>query len=244
MTPPTRSTIKQFRVDWAGTPKANWRLPTPIGGPTTEPGEIRLMPREAPGEGVHLLEGVLQHNLPAPLRDVVVIVVDEQTGRGRDLIQEQVRAFAFPRATEWAPGEPFDLAELTLLERITHNRELHKYLDAQVRSNWGGESPGSVDGLSAIALLNALPAPTRTQNTRVLRQATHGWDITRWLTQPCVILLARLGDDVDCPAPITLNGREVELQGHTFLRWIYPLPDDPPTIGVMPTPPGDGSGSN
>jgi len=244
MTVPTRSTIKQFRVDWAGTPKENWILPVPIAGPTTQPGEVRLMPRQAPAEGVHLLEGVLQHNLPAPLRDVAVIVIEEQTGRGRDLVSEQTRSFAFLRSSDWAPGEPLDLAPLTALERITHNRELHKYLERQVQSGWGGDSPSDVGGLSAIALLNALPAPSRTQSTRVHRESTHGWDLTRWLTQPCVIVLGRLGPEEACPTPITLNGREVDLQGNTFLRWVYPLPGNPPSVGAVSTlsdpPTGDG----
>jgi hypothetical protein len=62
-----------------------------------------------------------------------------------------------------------------------------------------------------------------------MRSEAHGTDISRWFTQPCVIIIGHIVD-AESPVPLTLNGDSLGTKGHTVVRWIYPLPESPPRV--------------
>jgi hypothetical protein len=130
---PARWTIKQVQADWSGGPR--WRMPAPIA-PTGD-GELRLV-QPTPSDTRAMIEGVLKHELPGALRDVLVVVVRGQSDIGvpieiageaaqttqdaaaaqrirRQLASEgplYADAFMFSYS-EWRPGEDLDLSLVT-----------------------------------------------------------------------------------------------------------------------------------
>jgi hypothetical protein len=70
------------------------------------------------------------------------------------------------------------------------------------------------------------------------REATHAMDLSRWSTRPCLVVIGTLstaGENV-MPAPVRVqtNGAERTpyCSGKTIVRWVYPLPPDPPQVIV------------
>ena len=64
----------------------------------------------------------------------------------------------------------------------------------------------------------------------VRREATHGLDLGRWFTQPCLIVVGFLSSEpVDAPVGVYVDGKLMPSQGTTMVRWILPLPDAPPS---------------
>ena len=238
-----RSTIKEFRIDFAGT--TDWGMPRPVGGAGTDPGEIRLLD-QPPGPGVHVLEGVLEHEFPGPLRNVVIIVVRGQR-YNRNLLDlvDLTPPYAFSLGEAWDPGSPLRLDEITMTERAGSVPRLPNWFGTRMVRSWDqGTSPS--DALLAAGLINMMPVPDPddSRSLAITRSSLHGWDLGRWFTQPCVIVMGvvgdeRIGDAAPCPTPIRVNGRPLESRGLTIVRWIYPLPENPPTIGSLP-PAGDG----
>jgi hypothetical protein len=66
-------------------------------------------------------------------------------------------------------------------------------------------------------------------NTNLERHATHGLDLGRWFTRPCLIVFGELRD-VSSPVPIRVDGRRVESSSRVFVRWVYPLPTRTPPV--------------
>ncbi|MCH7793117.1 MAG: hypothetical protein IID31_12665, partial [Planctomycetes bacterium] len=240
---PVRSTIKEFRIDFAGT--TGWGMPRPVGGAGTDPGEIRLLD-QPPGPGAHVLEGVLEHELQGPLENVVIIVVRGQR-YNRNLLDlvDLTPPYAFSLGAAWDPGSPLRLDEITMTERAGSVPRLPNWFRTRMVRSWDqGTSPS--DALLAAGLINMMPVPDPddSRSLAITRSSLHGWDLGRWFTQPCVIVMGvvgdeRIGDAAPCPTPIRVNGRPLESRGLTIVRWIYPLPENPPTIGSLP-PAGDG----
>ncbi|MBL8990493.1 MAG: hypothetical protein JNJ48_02810, partial [Phycisphaerae bacterium] len=86
------------------------------------------------------------------------------------------------------------------------------------------------------------------------RRLTHGSDLGRWFTQPCVIIQGWMGEregDGPCPVPITVGGEPVAMSGRTLVRWVYPLAESPPRVEMSgpdegapaPTGPAEGGGA-
>ena len=77
---------------------------------------------------------------------------------------------------------------------------------------------------------------------RVKRAETHGWDVGRWFSQPCVIIMGQLVD-TESPTPLLVNGQPVKSRGRTVVRWVYPMPDNPPQYpeAEPPAPGADGT---
>ncbi len=245
---PARSTVKQFQVDWSGGPR--WEMPTPQAGPDGKP-VLDLLP---PGDGQSVLRGVLKHALPGPLRDVCVIVVRGQ----KDLTsspfdsknhQEQIlsRVVTFVRPSPWPANEPWDLSTLTQAgpeQKIDRDSVdfFEKLLTARRPDDQLGGSAGD-EGLAgrlmALSLYSQLPPPDltegnlRTAQNLALRRLTHGWDLGRWFTQPCVIVIGNLGPDEPSPVPLYVDVgggyRAAPTGGRTVVRWVYPLPGSPPS---------------
>lgn len=231
MTVPTRSTVKQVIVDWAGTPR--WKMPVPVG----ETGEIR---RAAGGR----LEGVLQHGLPGPLRDVVVIDVFRQPRLGASPGAPLSDARAYKWIGDWEPGEELSLAEVTK-ESTSQANLADRYLEqlaagarglsAMMPGGGTGEAVDAPQRFMALSLYSQLKPPdlgnTRDELYRVRRGETHAWDLGRWFSQPCVIVMGLVGGDgrrAGSPTPLRVDGEEIGMSGLTLVRWVYPMPEEPP----------------
>ncbi|MCC6675531.1 MAG: hypothetical protein IT436_00170 [Phycisphaerales bacterium] len=255
MTVPTRSTVKQVVMDWAGAPR--WKMPVPVG-------ESAAIRRVAGGK----LEGVLKHELPGPLRNLVVIDVSRQPRLGAPPGAPISEARAYKWTREWEPGQELSLAEVTK-DSTSQANFAERYLEQLAASARGvaGLVPGAgpsetVDApqrFIALSLYSQLKPPeltnVRDEIYRVRRSETHAWDLGRWFGQPCVIVLGFVGGDgtkAESPTPLTVNGEAVAMRGVTLVRWVYPMPDDPPAYPVKepepapagPSPrPEGGSGS-
>jgi hypothetical protein len=225
---PVRSTIKEFRIDWAGS--TDWNMPRPIGGGATyptRPGEIRVTPQSPPGTGVHVLEGVLEHNLPTSIDNVVVIVTRGQRYYANNQDVLAMPPYEFSLNGAWRPGTPLYLSDLTLIEKAGDAKRLPSWLNRHRNKNWN-QPNSTADALIAAGLINMMdrPDPNDNRGMTPLRSVMHGWDLGRWFTQPCVIVLGTL-DNAACPTPIRVNGKPIEANGLTVIRWIYPLPENP-----------------
>lgn len=237
-TVPARSTVKQFRIDWAGT--GRWALPTPTGlpGDTSVP-ELTL--RE---DGS--VDGFLRHDLPGDLEDVVFVWVTGQRpirARGsadRALIAE-VRTNKL--VDPWGPGQRLDVLAATVGGEPAE-RYLSDLLETGRRLGLGatGAAGGPIERrVVALSLFSQLPTPDLSLDAQLgrvpiaaTRTAAHSWDLGRWFTQPCLIVIGQLvqSRDADGPAvPLTVDGRVPAASGRTVVRCVFPLRADPPAWG-------------
>ena len=77
-----------------------------------------------------------------------------------------------------------------------------------------------------------------------VRRYTHGLDLGRWLTQPCIIVLGVVetpsGSNATDPLPIYMqrggNWDELDWSGKTVVRWVYPLDSNPPRWNLNLSP--------
>lgn len=267
MTVPTRSTSKQVQVDWAGGPR--WEMPIPTGEDGSGPGVLALVPGGGPGSDRPLVTGTLVHNLPAAMTDVTVIVVRWQTtlprpvtGSGAVLPNVLASAFAYS-VREWPAGRPLDFGLLTTPRQRredggTEGALLESYLRTLRPAFYGQQSFGlsqdrssdparMPDRLTALALFPMLPPPDLNSNAAVdyiaERRAAHGWDLGRWFTQPCVIVIGHVGagsPGEPSPVPLTVDGEDALVLGRTVVRWVYPLPPSPPGFAGGETTTGEG----
>lgn len=246
---PTRATVKQFQVDWAAGP--TWRMPLPVrpagGGAMETGGVIRLADR---ARSRSLIEGTLVHNLPGPLSDVTLIVVTGQELRkntAAGALLANASAFRFASDRTWKPGEPLDLATLTVDQAAS---PIEQYFETLVPPVATAELAPSIadrrdtlfpERLGAVAFLPLLQPPDLTQlgqpQPLARQRLTHNLDLARWFTQPCVILLAHLPVG-PTPIPLTVDDRPADaiadqITGRTLIRWIYPLP----SLTAQPPPP-------
>lgn len=243
---PTRSTSKVIQADWAGGPA--WAMPRPTGPGGVGPGELVVRQDWMRGTRAPLLSGTLVHDLPATLTDITIVVVRRQTPLTRarpgvDALDSRplVIADAFSM-TDWEPGVALDLALKTQIDpaaTATQGAAFITWMET-FRPAGAGLSFSDVpvdprtlvERLSGLAFFPFLPPPDLENNASnefaYQRKATHGWDLGRWLTQPCVIIVGHVAGKVGSPVPITVDGQEVEMEGRTVVRWVYPLPTDPP----------------
>ena len=247
MTFPTRATVKQLVADWAGS--IAWRSIRPAVDAT---GNLDTAVRFRRGDiGNHLLEGVLTHELPGGLENVVIVVVRRQQPTwvppGDQLI---CVAYAFKRTGVWQPGEPLNLELATVLSGTDVMAQNYlgdlTRMSSNVPSGFGEQTADprrAPDRMVALALFSHLAPPdfsrgvTDTSAPVLARRAgAQRWDLGRWFTQPCVIVIGHLkaSGKHSCPTPVrvSIGGRErtVHFDGTTVVRWIYPLPDDPPAV--------------
>jgi hypothetical protein len=237
MVAPSRSTVKQIEADWAGGPV--WEMPRPARPDEEHPGTGKLVLNDAPPTpgGTPLIDGVLTHNLKGPLLDVVVVVVRRlPTIAGGPIDMPIADAFKYSR---WDPGTPLDLTVLTSRKpgdrtSFTSYAGLQKPTggnDLNVGSS--GQAPDAshkADRLTALAFFSQLDPPQlgdTVSQYAAQRMATHGWDLGVWFTHPCVIIVGHM-DNLPSPVPLTVDGKPVKTEGTTYVRWVYPLPDNPP----------------
>ncbi len=243
---PARATEKRFRFDWAG--ERRWAMPRAVTDDGS-PGTIRL---GANGQPV----GNLVHELPGPLRDAVVIVVkgqrsiDSQTGMP---VVSNYDAHRFAGGGVWSPGQVLDLS--TLGGDAPSEAGSSSYFDdliSRARSLGQGFGGGRVTGsdndrLIASAFVSQLRPPVqgdRGDSLAGVRRYTHGLDLGRWLTQPCIIVLGVVetpsGSNATDPLPIYMqrggNWDELNWSGKTVVRWVYPLDPNPPRWNLNLSP--------
>ncbi len=256
---PSRATTKQVQVDWAGALPINWSMPHPIADASVPVGkELRVVDRpnwKAP-DPKWMVEGTLVHGLPAPLRNVKIFLVREPLAEGRlDPSDGLRRVMSRQEVPEWKPGDPLVLD--TFFSKSVGNMLGSEALkDLTPSSSFTGGIVGEHDYPDssvalAISLMDmAYPPQPGQADARVAlqRSSTHGLDLSRWMTQSCVIIIGELGSDrtddqVECPIPVRvdgLSGDEVRkrVMGRTFVRWVYPMEPKPFTAyALQPTRP-------
>lgn len=241
---PTRATVKLVQADWAGPPIPNWEMPFPIDEGGT-PGVIRLT-RVGAGAGARYeLSGTLQHNLPGPLQDVLIVCVfGQRDHRTRGIADGGLIAsgLAWKLNAPWRPNQPLDLGTLTDETGLESASSLDEYLESAIIGSTafvsGVDRSVDIRRLTDSQFIWNMPVPkggtfAGPYSTAALREVTHGWDAGRWLTQPCIMIIGHLADDRDqpCPTPLFVDGRRVPTRGRTVVRWIYALPENPPGHG-------------
>ena len=243
LTVPTRATVKQIRAD--------------LGGQTGWSGiALQRDPARADDPVIAIdglaLSGTIIHDLPGALRDVRVIVCQGQvplrtpgaTMTGLSPTRTLVFASRFQDG-RWEPGEPFDLS--TVVNSATIQDALRgDYFRSAVRdgTNASAINPAAgrplTDRLVSARFMSMFAPPNYNDdrdtvaNRQARRFSTHGWDLGRWLTGPCVIVTGFLQIDARdaspgaVPFPLFVDGRAAPAQGVTMVTWIYPLPASPP----------------
>lgn len=242
ITLPVRSTIKQLSAHWSGPPIAN--LPRPV----RQPGELQDAALVLTDPDAGLVSGEITHDLPGSLRDVLVVVV---TGESDLVVPQNITPLWMPARVyidrlpgdAWAPGDRLDLAAVTS-EASPGMRTGIGWLSrasmyGRNRSAVPGEQVGAGDAndhYEALSFLSMLAVPRFLENSSGMRESpsatvrtAHGLDLSRWFTQPCVIIIGHLEQtEGDLPIPLTVNGRPVPAKGQTVVRWVYPLTPAPP----------------
>lgn len=246
---PVRSTVKQLQVDWHG--GTLWRTPYPVNDAGEPGGEIRIEPSGKPGKA-DVLVGRLKHDLPGDLTSVRVFYVGRQrsirpdTGAAAPMEggQATVGTGWVVSMGEWKRGVPLDLGLVDAeAEANKGSSSWAAYLDTMGAAAGGaqnyvvGEAPPTPEVMmQVLTVLGQCPSP-RLSGTSVLeeqkynqfkRVLTHGWEASRWMTQPCVIILGEL-KKAPSPTPLFVDGKELKTKGSTWVRWIYPLPGNPPS---------------
>ena len=238
LTFPARATVKQVQLDWAG--GISWESIRPEVDPDTDP--FRAI-RFAPPGDLSVLRGKLVHNLPGDLEDVRVIVfrgqIDIRPTSNKNALLTSANAWSIG---VWSPGATIDLAALT---PNATSALLSTSLDDIVGSNRFNDdnlpsANNRIDRYEWLAFFDLFGPPVpRTGGFGApvaRREATHAFDMSRWSTRPCVVIIGVIqGDsakDLPLPVGVSTNGRDREpvVSGTTVVRWVYPLPADPPRI--------------
>ncbi len=207
------------------------------------------------GGPAELISGTLVHDLPAPLDSVVIIVVESQqrivtAGANSSQVFLPARVSAFRLTSPWPPGTPLDMAAATRFAPgvdAQFDTFLRNLLAGQSTPAGLRKSPEDIwrrfVAQALFPILNPpdlVPIAGASPPELGRRAFTHGLDLGRWFTQPCVIILAQMGADRrDAPSvvPLAVDGRAVAAGGRTIVRWVYPLPDSPPSFPIeAPTP--------
>ena len=251
LTVPVRATIKQVQIDWASGPRLKMPIPVkPEGSTSDEPPSLKLQKIKRGSVEREAVVGILKHELPAALTDVRIIVVRHQqpmSGQSSDALP--VDANVYGLTGPWLPGAPLDL-------EIVTSEASRDSLATKVLSDLMPPTKGTLQTLGAVqeekpnadlaprhllatTLYGMLEPPPRDQMSASImafrRYHTHGYDISRWFSQPCVIILGHLGEGIGkdsqpSPVPLTLDGEALSTRGMTLIRWIYPLADAPPDV--------------
>lgn len=251
MTVPSRATIKQFKLDWLG--PRRWKMPTPVGAGW----EPRVDARGS-------VAGRLTHELPGPIEGGFVLVNRGQLAPG-DVDRRTQSALMFDATYRdlraWAPGEVLDLsvefAEGTrgidaLLERLVPKRNDALMLGAAPSAPNPSESELDYERLALYSLLQPPKYGetfSRTGKSLVRRRDGHAWDLSEWLTQPCVIIVGhvRVDEGAESATPLYVRRgsgwQAVPSSGWTVVRWVYLLEPSPPMFAYYPATPAGPAGA-
>lgn len=239
---PARATVKQYQADWTG--PTRWTMPRPwMPAESLEEPSIKLLPRAGLGDQPQVA-GHLVHELPGPLQDVLIVV-----NRGQRTLQGErgslayAQSFAYKLTDPWAPGAPLNLGPATSKSiGLSYFEELLSSLGASDGDQLDFSTDGVIGRLTSMAFMGQLAPPTLDASARASearharRTMTHGMDLSRWFTQPSLIIVGTIGESgsADDPAsagpiPLTVDGGTlVESHGRTLVMWVYPFPASPP----------------
>ena len=243
ITVPTRATIKQFRADL--NTDTSWQFPA-VEQQTGVLEQARITRDGA------TLTGVIAHDLPAPLTNVRIIISQGQTPlrpagtpyTGEPIARTIVLAPTLPN-NQWAPAQRLDLAALTSTDAVRASARFD-YFRGAVRDGINPTALNPTAGkpladrliaarfLSQFAPPNYLDDRDTVANRLARRFSTHGFDLGRWLTTPCLIVTGfvqvepRDASPDGIPYTLYVDNRPVPASGLTMVTWIYPLPDAPP----------------
>ncbi|MFN9929351.1 MAG: hypothetical protein ACK54T_01585 [bacterium] len=237
---PARGTVKSFTIDWLGPAAMKMPLPVSPDAVKGQPPSITPLTIGVPPDGIGWrVQGALQHEFSVPLKDVSLIAV-----RGQSRIpasggyQGQLQAVGIARkVSSWAPGE------LLVLNDTAQWASADSFITKTMpRGSQGGLNVGAPriradfeSDMLLLSLFNVLDPPDTLGSdipVGVARREGHDLDLSRWFTQPCLIVMGYL-DEVPCPVGLAVDGRAVPSSGRVLVRWIYPLADDP---AVIPRP--------
>ena len=252
---PARATVKQFRADRLS--RDSWGMPEPVWAEGDGSPAAITLERDETGQA--FVRGQLTHSMPGAARDLLVLVVERpQTVRASgelgDATPSVVRGYRTAAGFAWDPQTSLDLEALThgpttAAERRLQSQMFDRLLDAGRRITFTGVTrAGPIgDQLAAVRLLSMLDPPDM-RNPRgavpvARRLEMHMWDLGRWLTEPCVIVMGvvEVTDPIEGggPVPFEVNGRVVPSLGTTHFSWIYPLPPAPPAFANAGDDTGD-----
>lgn len=257
---PARSTTKDFQIDWLGRSTWKLPVPVAQGWePTLEwpAGALVQGVRNVPtirGRIAHDLPDALRRVSIILVTDQLSEAA-ERDARARDTRGLILSNAYMAQVTAWQPGDVLDLSSVFAglsPTALASEREALR-LDAATRSRFRQTAPpgltlGNIsleperrdgreqdawDILSLYSMLPPLPESSiaaGSNELRIIRRATHGLDISPWLTQPVLIIIGTIETD---DAPITLtegpegSARPIPMSGTTIVRWIYPLEPRP-----------------
>ncbi|MBK7405402.1 MAG: hypothetical protein IPJ41_12410 [Phycisphaerales bacterium] len=256
MTFPARATVKQVQLDWAG--GVAWDSIRPVVGEGQDPfTAIKL------AQGNAVLSGKLIHGLPGTLKDVRIIVFRGQTpmlgSPSRGALISSLYAWSLS-SWDWDPGVALDLEAQTPAGEAV--KEVRTFADLLTGVGVGGEPRPQermkrLEWAAFFNLLDPPPPDYKTSSTnfsgpvRALREYTHGLDLSRWSTRPCLVVIATLETEGEASMPepvrVATNGSERKPyeNGTTIVRWVYPLAPAPPRVAkpdTGATRPGNDSG--
>ncbi|MBY0311997.1 MAG: hypothetical protein K2W85_08005 [Phycisphaerales bacterium] len=258
ITVPARATTKQVQIEWAGGLPANWGMIRPLADASVPVGkEIRIVDRPGGGGGERSwsISGTLIHTLPGPLENVHIAVV---LGPAPKVTELHITSVPYTTVFTslggggtWDPNIALDL-DMVVPTQINALRDdlLNKLVPGAGALSVGAmvqETRSATEAALAMTFFDMLKPPDQMNTTpggrgRVImrREATHGLDLSRWLTQPCVIVYGEIGatEPAECPIPVRvddLSGDEVRtrMKGRTVVRWVYPLEPRPMLPGAL-----------
>ncbi|MDX2118410.1 MAG: hypothetical protein SFY96_09535 [Planctomycetota bacterium] len=238
---PSRATVKQFQFEWAGGPR--WGMPHPVapeGG--TERDGLRLVGNK--------LQGTLVHNLPGELQNVVVMYVRRQQPINFSSTSAPKFDGSAVKFNAWPVGAALNVGDLFSGTSDLAFRYLDDLVPKQDSMFAAAQStiatPRLLDSVAQLSFYSLLRTPDATSKgeqqtfASMQRVLTHGWDISRWSTQPCLIIVGTIGGDTplgrESPTPVYVDGVEIKMTGRTVVRWIYPLDAAPPDWNALPGP--------
>jgi hypothetical protein len=243
LTFPVRATSKSLRLDWLGGPR--WSMPQPV--------DRAAEPARSISGGI---SGRLTHGLPEPLTDVTVIYVDRQRSaqelfdlsNWRTRHRSVGRVWALPTDFEWAAGQELDLSGLDPANASSLDSAFARYVP-NITPTTLGNMDASADGWELATFYGALPPPEwrsgliGARRGPVRRLESHGLDVSRWFTQPCVMIVGRVrGGPTPTPMFERVGAedlRAIPARGQTIVRWVFPLPSSPVRFDGSATPPGE-----
>lgn len=254
---PARSTVKQVQVDWSGVLTSVWGLPSPIAEAGTPVGqEIRVEDTQSTREPRWKLVGKVAHKLPASLTNVTVVYVRGVT-RGLSsssnsllgLLPCEAYAVSLRSGDEWKADEPLDIGALFTvseeppIRRLSSMRAEELFKSLRGRASTFGVNPGlpgsdplrdPSSALLGITFFSMLTPPEPVEQSGVVaarRSMTHCWDLSRWFTQPCVMIVGEM-NEAPTPVPLSVDSETSDdlrkrVKGKTLVRWVYPLTPRP-----------------
>jgi hypothetical protein len=163
---------------------------------------------------------------------------------------------AFSRPTEWKPGEEWDMSVAVPLnprpvtEGTARLDEVLGWLGTKgIGRADSGEAIDSDPGnfanrMKALSWFQQLPPPDVSRGGalnesqhQIQRRATHGQDLSAFFTEPCIIIVGVMTGPTPVPLEVSTGGafRPIKSTGQTIVRWVYPLPPNPPGFATPST---------